>query len=134
MKSESLGNHTVSVHVDNQAGKGQGLNQELQLKGNEWKLIEIAFNTGNHPEYFKDVAIGNKGNTNLYFDDISITQWYPTEDFVKSHVVSQWSSVQMGYLDGVTFSKVPNTKVRYHFFHLPHIQKFDYLHKYYSHY
>ncbi|HEF1856734.1 TPA: RICIN domain-containing protein [Bacillus cereus] len=113
VKSESLGNHTVSVHVDNQAGKGQGLNQELQLKGNGWEMIEIAFNTGNHPEYFKDLAIGNKGNTNLYFDDISITQWYPTEDFVKSHVVSQWSSVQMGYLDGVTFSKVPNTKVRY---------------------
>ena len=113
VKSESTSKQMLSVHVDNQAGKGQGLNQELQLEGSDWKLLEIAFNTGNHPEYFSQVLIGNKGNANLHFDDISITQWYPTEDLARNHVVSQWNSSRMGYIDGVTLSKVPNTKVRY---------------------
>ncbi|HEF1880276.1 binary toxin-like calcium binding domain-containing protein [Bacillus thuringiensis] len=113
VKSDSISKHAISVHVDNQAGKGQGLNQELQLEGFDWKLLELTFNTGNHPEYFRDVAIGNKGNTNLYFDDIVITQWYPTEDWAKNHVISQWQSSKTGYIDGITFSKVPTTKVRY---------------------
>ncbi|PFK27805.1 binary toxin-like calcium binding domain-containing protein [Bacillus cereus] len=113
IKSESTSKQTLSVHVDNQAGKGRGLNQELQLEGSDWKLLEIAFNTGNHPEYFSEIAIGNKGNKNLHFDDVSITQWYPTEDLIRNHVVSQWNASKMGYVDGVTLSKVPNTKVRY---------------------
>ncbi|MGQ7173571.1 hypothetical protein ACUOCP_52370, partial [Escherichia sp. R-CC3] len=61
VKSDSIGKHSISIHMDNQAGKGQGLNQELQLEGGGWKLLELTFNTGNHPEYFRDVAIGNKG-------------------------------------------------------------------------
>ncbi|ANN35547.1 hypothetical protein A9498_29550 (plasmid) [Bacillus thuringiensis serovar coreanensis] len=111
VKSEAASRQTISVHVDNQAGRGQGLNQELQLEGNGWKLLEIPFNTGSHPEYFSEVAIGNKGNANLHFDDVSITQWMPTEDLVRNHVVSQWNGSTS--VDGITFSKVPNTKVRY---------------------
>ncbi|MES1054087.1 hypothetical protein FOA24_35535 [Bacillus thuringiensis] len=113
VKSEAASKQTISVHVDNQAGRGQGLNQELQLEGNGWKLLEIFFNTGSHPEYFSEVAIGNKGNANLHFDDVSITQWMPTEDLARNHVVSQWNTPRIGYVDGVTFSKVPNAKVRY---------------------
>ncbi|OUB39837.1 Iota toxin protein Ib [Bacillus thuringiensis serovar argentinensis] len=109
MKSPSTSTHNIGIRL----GQGKGLNQEFQLNGNGWKLVELSFNTGDKPENFYGIAIDNKGGSELYFDDLSITKWSATEDLARNHVVSQWNPSQQGSVDGITFSKVPETTVRY---------------------
>ncbi|HDR5353620.1 TPA: Iota toxin protein Ib [Bacillus thuringiensis] len=109
MKSPSTSTHNIGIRL----GQGKGLNQEFQINGNGWKLVELSFNTGDKPENFYGIAIDNKGNSELYFDDLSLTKWSATEDLARNHVVSQWNPSQQGTVDSITFSKVPETTVRY---------------------
>ncbi|WP_255260328.1 binary toxin-like calcium binding domain-containing protein [Bacillus cereus] len=113
VKSESPNKQTISVHVDNREGAGQGLNQELQFEGDNWKLVETHFNTRNNPEYYSKIAIGNKGSADLYFDDVSITEWRSSEDLVRNHIVDSWHASPTRQVGGLAFSKVPKTPVRY---------------------
>ncbi|PGM87622.1 binary toxin-like calcium binding domain-containing protein [Bacillus cereus] len=114
--ASATGSNDVVFYVDNNTGAGQGAKVSGRITGNQWKLVEFSFHTGENPEYFQGIGLENKGNSNLHFDDVSVTEWKPAEDIKKTHVLEQWDIVLYygsHYLNGVTFKNVPNRTVRY---------------------
>ncbi|PFJ05328.1 Iota toxin protein Ib [Bacillus cereus] len=100
--------------IDNSA-KGKGARQNVTIEGDKWQLVEFSFNTMGNPEYFKRLGIENNGNSNLHIDDVSVTEWKQGENIQKLHVFEKWNPKYDGFgsVSSITFSKVPNTKVRY---------------------
>ncbi|ARX70182.1 binary toxin-like calcium binding domain-containing protein [Bacillus thuringiensis] len=110
----TTGSNDVQFFIDNNNGDGQGAKVSGKVKGNQWKLIEFSFNTGNNPEQFKYLGFHNVGNSNLQFDDVSVTEWQATEDIQKKHVFEQWNYDPTRYgLTSVTFTRVPSSTIRY---------------------
>lgn len=104
-------NATFYIGEGNNVGNGVQMSGDLQ--GNEWKMVEIAFNTGSNPEYFKNIGVKhNGGNERVVLDDVSLTEWMPTENIEKKHVFEKWVTSAEN-VESVIFSKIPDSKVRY---------------------
>ncbi|WP_100618224.1 binary toxin-like calcium binding domain-containing protein [Bacillus cereus] len=109
-----VSNHSFSIHLNSGDTSSEGLNERLELNGTEWQLFEFTFDTQNRPDDFTFIGIKNTGsNVRLSVDDLSISEWGPSEIWLRNHVLSHWHTPKPGYVDGITFSKVPNTKLRY---------------------
>ncbi|WP_242319012.1 binary toxin-like calcium binding domain-containing protein [Bacillus cereus group sp. BfR-BA-01349] len=97
---------------------GRGANVRGKIEGDEWKLVELAFNTGPNPEFFKELGFKTVGNGRLHFDDVSVTEWKQTENIQQSHVFKDWTvpfdtSTNKYRVSNVKLSKFPSQKVRY---------------------
>ncbi|MGH0945663.1 binary toxin-like calcium binding domain-containing protein, partial [Bacillus mycoides] len=114
--SSATGSNDVKFFIDNNNGDGNGAKLLGKVQGNQWKLVEFSFNTGNNPEHFKYLGFHNVGNANLQFDDVSLTEWKSTEDIGKAHVFEKWEMSPSGWMTGVTFKNVPSSKIRYQWF------------------
>jgi len=110
--ASATGNNDVEFYVSNNSVAGQGVRVSGKVLGNQWKLVEISFNTFASPEYFKSIGFKNTGNANLHFDDVSVTEWKTNEDIQKRHVFGAWFTAGSIVMGGV-FNRVPSTTVRY---------------------
>ncbi|QWH64093.1 Iota toxin protein Ib (plasmid) [Bacillus mycoides] len=112
--ASATGSNDVNFFVGNEAGGGQGVSIKGKLTGDKWKLVELSFNTVANPEYFRSIGFINEGNADLHFDDVSVTEWKPTEDIKKGHGLGKCKySASIPLIDGITFPRIPSTKVRY---------------------